>query len=298
MENDFVDLVSRYTNKNANQITPNNKKVKILKIDKTLPQIIVPANKVKMFIDWWNSDIRFEQFIPHTFNKGYMVIENIADRFEPLDNYKDLIKSSAKMLNTTYRAIENQFKDFLEVTRYITLYFTFTAENAMFVEVYGSDNKIISNMSFTVGKTDKPENEIDLNKKLSFNDTGFDGVLNELNFLHLSILVSCLWYIATTTKSTKYIYEKKIPTVINRSKGIVQVSDTKTINTPIYDMQKIKVVKVETLSTRKKGWTYSHSFEVHGHYRHYKDGKVIFVQPYIKGKNKEFKAQQIILDPH
>ena len=110
-------------------------------------------------------------------------------------------------------------------------------------------------------------------------------------------MVSCLWYIATTTKSTKYIYEKKIPTVINRSKGIVQVSDTKTINTPIYDMQKIKVVKVETLSTRKKGWTYSHSFEVHGHYRHYKDGKVIFINPYIKGKDKEFKAQQFILTP-
>ena len=182
---EYTDLINRYSNKNAKQIIPNKKKVKILKIDKTLPQIIVPTNKIKMFIDWWNSDIRFEQSIPHTFDKGYMIIENIIDRFEPLDTYKDLIKASAKMLNTTYRAIENQFKDFIEATRYITLYFTFTAENSMFVEVYGGDSKIISNMSFAVGKTDKPENEIDLTKKLSFNDNGFDGVLNELNFLPL-----------------------------------------------------------------------------------------------------------------
>ena len=112
----------------------------------------------------------------------------------------------------------------------------------------------------------------------------------------LSQLVTAMWYIATT-KSTKYIYENKTPVITGRKKNIVQVSNTKTINTPIYDLNKIRVVKVEHLQTRKKGWTYSHSFQVHGHYRHYRNGKVVFIQSYIKGKDKEFKAQQIILDP-
>ena len=62
-------------------------------------------------------------------------------------------------------------------------------------------------------------------------------------------------------------------------------------------MNKIRVVSIDRLQTRKKGWTYSHSFQVHGHYRHYRNGKTIFIQPYIKGKDKEFKSQQIILDP-
>ena len=45
-------------------------------------------------------------------------------------------------------------------------------------------------------------------------------------------------------------------------------------------MGKVKVVKVEHLQKRKAGWTYSHSFQVHGHYRHYKSGKVIFVKEF------------------
>ena len=62
-------------------------------------------------------------------------------------------------------------------------------------------------------------------------------------------------------------------------------------------MTKIRTTTVERLTVRKKGWTYSHSFQVHGHYRHYKDGKVIFIESYIKGKGKPFKAQTTILSP-
>ena len=62
-------------------------------------------------------------------------------------------------------------------------------------------------------------------------------------------------------------------------------------------MSKIRTVHVDKLVSRKKGWTYSHAFEVHGHYRHYQSGKVIFIEPFIKGKNKEFKAQKIIIEP-
>ena len=49
--------------KNDKVIYKNNSsdRSKILKIDKRLPQIIVPDNKLPMFIDWWNSDIRFEK---------------------------------------------------------------------------------------------------------------------------------------------------------------------------------------------------------------------------------------------
>ena len=62
-------------------------------------------------------------------------------------------------------------------------------------------------------------------------------------------------------------------------------------------MNKIRVVKVENLASRKRGWTYSHSFEVHGHYRHYRNGKTIFIKPFIKGKDLDFKSQKIIIDP-
>lgn len=62
-------------------------------------------------------------------------------------------------------------------------------------------------------------------------------------------------------------------------------------------MNKIKKVKTEGLIKRRKGWTYSHSFQVHGHYRHYSNGKIIFIQPFIKGKGKEEISQVITLNP-
>ena len=273
----------------------HEKSGKVLKIDKRLPQIIVPADKIQMFIDWWNSDIRFEKSIPHTFNEGYMIIDNIKGGFSDISTYADLIKTIAKTFHTTYRDIENQFKGFIESSKKLTLYFKFTAENAMFVETYDNEDKIISNMEFAVGENSEPEKSIEFNKVKA---TNFDDVMEDMNFNNLAIMVSCLWYIATTTRSTKYIYENKTPVVTGRNRGVVQVSDTKFITTPIYDMKKVRVVSVDKLTQRKKGWTYSHSFEVHGHYRHYQNGKVIFIKPFVKGKDKEFKAQKIIVEPN
>lgn len=284
-EKSSIDLFRRKNHKQAD---------KVLKIDKRLPQIIVPADKIQMFIDWWNSDIRFEKSIPHTFDEGYMIIDNIKGGFNDISTYADLIKTIAKTFHTTYRDIENQFKGFIESSKKLTLYFKFTSENAMFVETYDNDDKIISNMEFAVGENSEPEKFIEFNKVEA---TNFDDVMEDMNFNNLAIMVSCLWYIATTTRSTRYIYENKTPVVTSRNRGVVQVSDTKFITTPIYDMKKVKVVTVEKLTQRKKGWTYSHSFEVHGHYRHYKDGKVVFIKPFIKGKDKDFKAQKIIVKP-
>ena len=45
---------------------------KVLKIDKHLPQILIPPKTRAMFINWWNSDIRFEKSLPHPCEKGYI----------------------------------------------------------------------------------------------------------------------------------------------------------------------------------------------------------------------------------
>lgn len=277
------------------QMKPN--KDKTLKIDKHLPQIILPYKKNKMFIDWWNSDIRFEKTVPHSFDEGYLIVETSDSSIdELLNNFKGLIKEMAKTFKTTYRNIENQFKVFFEASKKLTLYFKFGDDDYLFIETYGNDDKIFSTMSCKIGDNDEPEQEVLLNHDIS-EIKSVDDIMNNINYRNLALLISCLWYIATTSRTTKYIYEKKTPVVAKRHRNVVKVSDTKTITTPIYDMNKIRVVKVESLSTRKKGWTYSHAFQVHGHYRHYKSGKVVFINSFIKGKNKDFKAQTITLNP-
>ena len=306
MEKDFeMDLINSrmkeildgHKSEKISMRNDQSKKGKILKIDKRLPQIIVPQDKLQMFIGWWNSDIRFEKSIPHTFNEGYMIIDNVQQGFKDLSYYNDMIKGIASAMHTTYRNIENQFKEFINNSLQLTLYFKFISENAMFVETYDYEGKIMSNMEFAVGENSAPEKMIEFGKKKRVES--FDDIVNDMNYNNLAIMISCLWYIATTTRSTRYIYENKTPIITGRNRGVVQVSDTKFITTPIYDMKKVRVVTVDKLTQRKKGWTYSHSFEVHGHYRHYKDGKVIFIKPFIKGQNqnKEFKAQTIIVKP-
>lgn len=272
-----------------------------LKIDSRLPKIILPKNKLKMFADWWNEDIRFEKTIPHSFEEGYLIIEN--EHGCDVSKFNILIKTVAKQYKTTYRNIEIEMTKFLNVLRKLTLYFKFLDENHVYVSLYGNDDSMISNINFKVN-----ENQSHIEDKIVLYDydnldnvfancKDIDNVLNIFNMQFIYYLATCLWYIATTATNTKYIYEEKHPIITNRKKGVVQVSDTKYIRTPVYDMRKIKTVKVDKLISRKKGWTYSHSFQVHGHYRHYKDGKTIFIESYIKGRDKPFKSQTTILAP-
>ena len=288
-------------------------KRKELKIDKYLPQILLPPKARKMFMEWWNRDIRFEQTIPHSFESGYFILNyDYEDRVEELlKEHTADVKEIAKHYHTTYREAETLFRNMTHCFSKLTLYFKFIQENAMYIEMYDATEQLIANMEFAVGKSE-PEPEL-TNDDILFQygikqirpqvekidlmkDSTKDYFLDSVQAI-LYLIVTSMWYMATTSKSTKYIYEKKSPVIVGRKKNVIKVSDTKTINTPIYDMNKIRVVSIDRLQTRKKGWTYSHSFQVHGHYRHYRNGKTIFIQPYIKGKDKEFKSQQIILNP-
>lgn len=270
-----------------------------LKLDKHLPQILLPQEKLEMFCNWWNSDIRFEKTIPHSFEEGYLFVEYLRDFEVDMNKYSIVIKALAKACKTTYRTMENKFKEFVKSMSKIVLYFKFINENTIVIEAYNNDYERISYTECSFGN-EKPEQEIDYHIFCSKDKKYVDDVeeaKNILNYQNLAFLITSLWYIATTTRTTKYIYEKKTPVVVKRHRNTVVVSDSKTISTPIYDMNKIRIVNVEKLSSRKKGWTYSHSFQVHGHYRHYKNGKIVFVNSYIKGKDKEFKSQQIVLSP-
>lgn len=303
--------MSGYNGISINNDVPSSKRNKMLKVDKRLPQIIVPREKAKILIEWWNTDIRFESSIPHSFEEGYLVIEDlfhIEDEVREDDEkiYSELIKLIAKSHHITYRVAETTFIDFIRHIQNVVLYFSFIDENKMYAEAYNMKNEIVYGTEFALGKTDEPATEVDVSHFFNAGDIAQisnegervdDYISKKLCYIHLSILATCLWYIATSGNHTKYIYENKTPVISSRSKHTVQVSNTKFISTPIYDIGKTKTINVDRLVTRKKGWTYSHSFEVHGHYRHYKNGKVIFIKPFVKGENKDFKAQKVILNP-
>lgn len=287
-----INLKEQEYSSSQNELTVEDKD-KILRIDNKLPQIILPQSKIGMFIDWYNNDLRLLGTLPEAYNEGYLIIENDIIQID-ISKQSEYIKSLAKQLNGTYRQVENRLKYFIEDLEKVTMYFKYV-DNDIQIWLYGKDNTIVSKMSFQV---QEGENSLVADRYID-EFTNWDDLLNEFNFYCVILLTSSLWYIATTTKTTKYYYEENRPryTYSANEKSIKSVSKHKTINTPIYDFNKIKKVKVESLIKKRKGWTYSHSFQVHGHYRHYSNGKTVFINSYIKGKNKELQSQIITLNP-
>lgn len=287
-----INLKEQEYSSSQNELTVEDKD-KILRIDNKLPQIILPQSKIGMFIDWYNNDLRLLGTLPEAYNEGYLIIENDIIQID-ISKQSEYIKSLAKQLNGTYRQVENRLKYFIEDLEKVTMYFKYVDNNIQ-IWLYGKDNTIVSKMSFQV---QEGENSLVADRYID-EFTNWDDLLNEFNFYCVILLTSSLWYIATTTKTTKYYYEENRPryTYSANEKSIKSVSKYKTINTPIYDFNKIKKVKVESLIKKRKGWTYSHSFQVHGHYRHYSNGKTVFINSYIKGKNKELQSQIITLNP-
>ena len=273
-----------------------------LRINPLLPNIIISKDKINLFVDWYNKDIRFQKELPHTFEKGYIRIKSMLFSTD-ISNYNVFIKALAKQYNKTYRQIENMLKLYIDGINDVTVYFEFK-DNMFYNYIYKKDGKILSKAEAQIGDNKQPSPEITLTNlnnndinKLNNEQEFIDDVQNKFNYFCLVICSTCLWYLATTTKTTKYKYKERPEKKYNPNKRVVYVKENKNVTTPIYNLDNIKIKTVDRLINKREGYTYSHSFQVHGHYRHYKDGKVIFVNSYIKGKDKPFKHQNIIINP-
>lgn len=268
----------------------------ILKIDESLPQIVLSESKNTLFIDWYNSDLRFEHSIPKAFNQGYIKIELSSFTYDSnKPETKQLISEVAKSYNTTYRKAEEVVVNSFSAIRMIILYFEFVRDDFVIGAIYNNNNQLMSKFKIQTGNaTDDPITLIAPEDR--FKVSG-EELQENFNRYVIALFSACMWYLCTTTKTTKYVYTVEKPKYKYTNKTILDVNKVKTISTPIYDLSKIRYKNIDRLIQRKQGWTYSHSFQVHGHYRHYKDGKVIFVQSYIKGKDKPLQNQEIIINP-
>lgn len=276
-----------------------NEKGKELKINKRLPQIILPAEKNKLFIKWYNEDLRYQDEIPKAFSRGYVFLKNTVMGKDKIndEDYKRMFRYLAKENKCTYRYCEDYYLMFIEKTEDTVLYFEFE-DNNLTIEVYCSGKQ--------VNTTTIPLDHIEPGEAPTLED-GLKSMIEnveEADFVtHYAyycfiMLSTVLWYLATTTKPVKYKREnKETSSIYYEKKEVINPKRNKTITTPIYDMSKTRIKNTTGLIKRRKGWTYSHSFQVHGHYRHYANGKTIFIKPFIKGKGKEEMAQTITINP-
>lgn len=274
-------------------------------VDESLPRIIIPSNKLGIFKDWYNKDLRFQDKIPHSFDCGYMLF-SLGGIFIDYssDVVKNLIKRTAKNYKKTYRKSESYLSDVVNLFNAdFTVHFSFN-DNMLKLRIYGN-SKLYGELEVGLDSIDpsraNPEATDNFLADLNLDDIDIfklcDSSMNLLSYYCLAILSSALWYLATSTKTTKYYYETKPERLVSSDRNIVDVKKEQYITTPIYDLSKVKIVKLDSLIKHRKGWTYSHAFQVHGHFRHYKSGKVVFVNSYVKGKGKSLVNKDIVLNP-
>lgn len=285
----MLDGILENNNVDINKVP---KEMRTLNIKSKLPQILIPDDKVIVFKDWWNQDIRFQTSIPKSFSEGYLLIDNSYKNtsYVKKEYYRPLVKKLAEMYKCSFSRAEDLYFDLLDTATFLHIYFIFKTDDEIKLYVYDKKNTLHSTIEFKVGNSLEPSDPLELDYISSENFN------IKFNYFCTVMFATAMWYLATSNKD-RYYYEKSNEKTIKGDKDIVYVRKHKTISTPIYDFGKVRKIKVESLIKHRKGWTYSHAFQVHGHYRHYKDGKVVFVESYIKGRDKELKSQVIRLDP-
>ena len=286
-----------------------------LGIDYTLPIISIPRNKTVSFMEWYLTDISNTKIneIPKVFDKGYITISEIPHVF--VNNCKsEYIKYVARTEKTTFRDIENQLQAiYNNMTNNVVMQFEFIDDYPSIKIYAGNDNGLLTTLPLYRHK-DNFENQTlgELGMDIDIKDGNiqiYDAscAISEahkfqdlMTIIYLGLFTSAMWYMALYKNRYKYetsISKEEVRERLTNRPKPSHVNTTKVLTTSFYDLSKAPQSKVKTMIKKREGFEYSHQFNVSGHWRHYKDGKVVFIESYIKAKDKPPLQKNIILNP-
>lgn len=291
----FTDNVS------LTEATKNKDK---LELDYSL-KVIGIADKVMSFIEWYKEDLIdcAIKDIPHPFEEGYITILDIPYTFKG-DILNKYIKEVASKIHRTYNQVKESMEAMYKVTSSsIIIHYKFI-DGLPDLSIYsGTDYMLITKIPFKNLGADASSplihDEINIvNNKVEvpyasclLNDTKGERFQDCMTIIYYALFVSSMWYMALHKNRTKY--ERIVDKDGMKESMFKRVSETKhnnsnikTLTTSFYDLSKAPKSKVSTLRKKREGFTFSHQFGVQGHYRHYKSGKVSYINPYIKCKDK------------
>lgn len=286
-------------------------------INQYLPIIGIPENKTISFLEWFKTDIyesgKFIHQMPQVFDEGYIFIERIPTKFDQ-QVLSDYIKKLARLEGKTFREVENlllpTYKMFLEN---VLLHFKFGGKYKLQVEYVSTiDNGLLGRFALDDELWGQPlyiDNKYPIsgNKHhLLINNNIYCDMQNGYQFqkaiqeYYVELLASALWYISLYKNKYKYetpMSKEDIYVKFYNKKPNIHHNTTQRITTSFYDLSKTPMSKVSTLAKKRDGFEYSHQFDVRGHYRHYKSGKVIFIKSFTKANDKPRLQKHILLEP-
>lgn len=290
------------------------KQVPNLELDYKLPIISIPENKTIPFLKWYAEDISKNNIkdIPEVFEEGYITIKSIPCTF--LNNCRaEYTKYLAHIEKMTFRQAETLLKEVYDaMLNDVVMHYKFINGLAS-IGIYSSkDCKLMITLPLDAYAERNPETPLSsLGDVITVEDTveisdascatneGHE-FQNTMMMVYLGLFASAMWYMALY--KNRYKYEKQVgreeirETILNRPRP-KKINDTKILTASFYDLSRAPQSKVQTLIKKREGFEYSHQFDVRGHWRHYKSGKVVFIESFTKAKDKPRLQQNIILNP-
>lgn len=270
---------------------------KPLILRRKLPQIYITEDKFEVLLDWMeqNPELRKTK-IPHVLEEGYIVYYNHELDVDLNKEGKEAIKYVAHNTGITYNQAKARFEDLLRRTNPLWIYFYWEGD-ICYVHVYDTTRQL---HLISIQAHDEETEEVyrmpdrldtqDLLKK-AFDDESGDHLWPRYLAMRAAMLVTSVFKYMNIQKTSKP-YQHRSKSEYNPKRKIqLEEPELKMISTPVFDLTKKKIT-VERLNKQHQEYVRrTAAWNVRGHSRHYKSGKVIWVNSYIKGDKSQYEGE-------
>lgn len=283
-----------------------------------IPRIFIPNEKIELLVGWYRDNYNLINDIIPIFNEYYITIDlkNIihilkpsilnASQFQTIDDFKLALN------------IANAFEDFCSCIHIHIVHKT----NKVKLTSYSNKNQIIGvfqchddnktpddfydtkyicslfkNIFNDAVTSNKVEYHINMSTYTNI-DNIFNKLINALNTLEIVLFSSVNHYIYNYAKTININKDQLIKNLDDTCKRIISKDkkDYKFLTKPLYDIGKLDLV----IKNNRKSFVHTppdHAFIVKGHWRHYKNGKKVFINSYIKCEDRGNLVNNIIVKP-
>lgn len=282
-------------------MTSESIKNKPLILRRKLPQIYVTQDKVQVLLDWLNSDDNLrKQKIPRVFEEGYIVYYNHELDVDMNPEGRDAIRYEARTTGCTFNQAKRRFEDLYKRTNPLWFYFKWE-DDLCKIHVYEAERKLhlISIQAHDEEGVDvynMPE-KLDTSGILSHAFDDESNMWPRYLAMRAAMIVTSVFHYMNIQKSNKpYMHKSK--TQYNVTKKIqIEEPDIKLLETPIFDLTKKRITKERLTRQHSEFIRRTEAWNVRGHARHYKSGKVIWVDSYIKGNKEKYDGEIYSISP-
>lgn len=273
---------------------------KPLILRRKLPQVYITQDKVDILLDWLNSNEELRlQKIPRVLQEGYIVYYNHELDVERNPEGVQAIKYEARTSGCTYNQAKARFNNLLQRTNPLWFYFIWKGDVCE-ISVYDTERKL--HLISIQAHDEEGKDVFDMPTKLDTTNLlthAFDDERNRwpsyLAMRAAMIVTSVFHYMNIQKKNTPTMYKGKNYDIKKR----IQYTEPsiKMVETPVFDLTKKKITKDRLVSQHREFVRRTEAWNVRGHARHYKSGKVIWVDSYIKGNRDNYDGEIYSISP-